>query len=175
MNLQTWESIFSIGGNLVVAASLYITLNEIVKSEKDKQREVANKVFIWWDKKKGKKKKRRKKKKIEFFQISNHSTEPVHDVVISIEREHGDFNTETQNQTRVVGIVPPGDFYVEYEPHIERSMGAKPAPVIYFVDSSDRCWKRESSGKLIELDYNIAIDGEKVCLPQKELVLNKIK
>ncbi len=69
MNLQTWESIFSIGGNLVVAASLYITLNEIVKSEKDKQREVANKVFIWWDKKKGKKKKRRKKLNFSKFQI----------------------------------------------------------------------------------------------------------
>lgn len=170
MNLQTWESIFSIGGNLVVAVSLYITLNEIVKSEKDKQREVANKVFIWWDKERSK-----DKRKIEFFQISNHSSEPVHNVVISVERGNDDSNTETPDQTRIVGIVPPGDFYVEYEPHIERSMHANPVPVIYFVDSSDRCWKRESSGKLIELDYNIAIDGAKVYLPQEGLVLNKIK
>lgn len=167
MNLQTIESIFSIVGNIVVAVSLYITLNEIVKSEKDRQREVANKVFIWWDKKNS-------KTRSNIFQISNHSSEPIHDVVISTERGYGDFNTETPHQTIVIGIVPPGDFYVEYKPHIERSMNARPVPVIYFVDSSDRYWKRESSGKLIELDYNIAIDVAKVSLPQEEVILSKV-
>lgn len=53
-------------------------------------------------------------------------------------------------------------------------MNARPVPVIYFVDSSDRYWKRESSGKLIELDYNIAIDVAKVSLPQEEVILSKV-
>lgn len=168
MNLQTIESIFSIVGNIVVAVSLYITLNEIVKSEKDRQREVANKVFIWWDKSQTINVKRNKY----IFQLSNHSNEPVHNVVIDI--EYGKGNTSNQNFPLTVGILPPGDFYVYYDEHIETSMYKKVIPVVYFSDSSDRHWKRGYSGKLDELQFDIAQDATRVPQPQSDLILHPI-
>lgn len=168
MNIDCWVKWASILSSVVVAISLVVTLYEVRKNFKENRKKVASKVFIWWDKKQtiG------LKSSISIFQLSNHSNEPVHNVVIDI--EYGENDTNNQNFPLIVGILPPGDFYILYDQHIETSMHKKVIPVVYFSDSLDRHWKRGYNGELNKVQFDIFQDTDRVPQPQPDLILYPI-
>lgn len=162
------ESLKAFLSDIAVPISLLITLGGVITGRYQKNKEVASKVFIWWDKNS-----KYAKKGINVFQISNHSNEPVHNVVVDI--EYGKNYSTDQNHSVTIGILPPGDFIIYYDQHIEVSMFKKVIPVIYFVDSANRKWKRNYNGKLARKLFDISKNPQKVPAPQTDLPLKRIK
>lgn len=100
------------------------------------------------------------------FIIHNASDSPIYKVVVSCSED------EDAQYTRLVGILPPGQYEVAYDRH-NPAMHHAYYPVIWFQDYNNQCWKRRADGTLEKCkDY---LDSGLVKLPQEPLVKKRMR